>query len=164
MKISGKIEFNKVPGKLPSPSCLNLFFEDISFQDVSSVLYAKKQVDVSGFDMNKTYQYSLETKKPESTKQTYSISVVLNTGWCPAENSTAWLRNDDFLSEVTVKVPLNKKENEYARDIAAVYYCKLNTRLSFLSLIQWTVPVKSSLIYWLYKLWPFSLLGHFHHH
>lgn len=124
MTIKGIIDFDKVPGKLPSPSCLNLFFEDISLQDVSSVLYAKKQIDVSGYDMKKQYQYSLETKKPINTKLVYSISVVLNIGWCPNQNATSWVRNNDYLSESTIKVPLAVEEDIYTRDIIAVYYCE----------------------------------------
>ena len=118
------MDFDEAPGKLPSPSCLNIFFEDISFQDVASVLYAKKQINVSGIDMKKQYRYSLQTRKPKDIKLVFSISVVLNIGWCPGKDSISWLRNHDFLSEANVKVPLKPNEFEYARDIIAVYYCK----------------------------------------
>ena len=124
MTIKGTVGFNKAPGLLPSPSCLNLFFEDVSVQDVTSVVYAKKQTNVSNFDMKKQYNYLLETMMPNDTKLTFAISVVLNVGWCPSENSTSWVRNKDFLSKSAVKVPLNPDEVSYTRDIIAVYYCK----------------------------------------
>ena len=124
--ITGNVDFDKTPGKLPSPSCLNIFFEDVSFQDVESVLYEKKQIDVSGLDMKKQYKYSLETKKPVDMKLDFSISAVLNIGWCPSENSSSWLRNYDFLSKANVKVPIQPEENLYTRDIIAVYYCKFH--------------------------------------
>ena len=124
MIIRGELSFDKAPGKLPKPSCLNFIFEDISFQDVKSVLYAEKRIDVSGVDMKKKIKYSLETKKPKDIKADFTMSVVLNIGWCPDKNSTSWLRNHDFLSDTTFRVPLSLEEVEYSKDIAAVYYCK----------------------------------------
>ena len=124
MTIRGTVDFDKTPGLLPSPSCLNLFFEDVSVQDVKSVVYAKKQIDVSNFDMKKQYNYLFETMMPNDTKLTFTISVVLNVGWCPSENSTSWVRNKDFLSKSAVEVPLNPDEILYTRDVIAVYYCK----------------------------------------
>ena len=107
---------------------MKIFLEDISLQDVSSILYHEAQYDLSSKTLTKTYEYSLKTRKPKDLKSTYySLSVVLNVGWCPDKGSKLWVRNNDFLSDVTVKVQFEEDQNDYKINVPAVYYCKFNS-------------------------------------
>eukprot|EP00795_Rhopilema_esculentum_P016580 gene16580-8004_t len=124
MTIQGVMMFNKIPGKLPAPSCLKLFFEDISFQDVKSVLYAAETWDMSGIELQQKFKYSFLTKKPKDLKSVYSVGIVLNVGWCPGNETTSWIRNNDYLSDSSLKVPLKEDEDTYIRDIPIVFYCR----------------------------------------
>ena len=127
MTIQGVMMFNKIPGKLPEPSCLKLFFEDISFQDVKSVLYAAETWDMSGIELQQKFKYSFLTRKPKDLKSVYSVSIVLNVGWCPGNETTSWIRNNDYLSDSSLKVPLKEDEDTYIRDIPIVFYCESNS-------------------------------------
>ena len=104
---------------------MKIFLEDISLQDVNSVLYHEAQYDLSSKTLTEAFEYSLKTRKPKDIKSTYySLSVVLNVGWCPDKNSKLWVRNNDYLSDVTVKVQLEKDQDDYEINVPAVYYCK----------------------------------------
>lgn len=140
ISIHGSIKFDIKPGKLPKPSCMKIFLEDISLQDVNSVLYHESQYDLSGKTLEETFEYSLKTRKPRDMKYTYySLSVVLNVGWCPDKNSKLWVRNNDYLSDVTVKVQLEEDQHDYEINVPAVYYCKSSSSNQYST--KWVIMI-----------------------
>ena len=125
MIIRGKIAFKKKPGILPPKSCLRLEFKDTGMADVSSVLYKEESIDVSGVDLSNGYQYKLKTKKPKLLHSSYSVSAVLNVGWCAKSSSSKWIQKKDYLTDTAFDVDLSKSgKNEYERDLFLVWYCK----------------------------------------
>ena len=122
--IRGKITFTKKPGKLPPNSCLNLEFKDTAVQDVSSVIYQEDTIDLSEVEIGDSYYYKIKTKKPKLIHDSYSISAVLNVGWCPKAASSKWIRQKDYVTDTTFNVNFSKPGNEFNRDIFMVWYCK----------------------------------------
>ncbi len=126
--IEGKLKFDKAPGKMPNSSCLKIEFEDVALQDVASILYEEEEYEIAGDDIGKSFSYKMETRRPKSLVGVYSMSAVLNVGWCPEQKDKEWVRDNDFLSETIARVPLNDTQDRYQVDIPVVFYCKLHSR------------------------------------
>ncbi len=124
IKISGKIVFDKFPGKLPSPSCLQVTFEDVSLQDDTSVLYKREQYNVSSKDIKEHFVYAFTSKKPKTVHEFYSVNAVLNVGWCSSATSKSWVRNLDYLSDTAVYVAFEDGKTDYKIDVPVSFYCK----------------------------------------
>ena len=127
MKVSGKITFLEPTGKLPSPSCLRIKLSDVSLADVPSVLIKEIKLDVSDQDIGAEYQYEFETKKPVAWWRDYSISAVLNKGWCKQEGESRWLRKGDFMTDARFSVDVTEEGNEFLKDFFIRCYGTYNT-------------------------------------
>lgn len=136
MRIHGKVSFKKSPGKLPVPSCLRVVFEDVSMQDVDSVVYKTEEFNVSSTDINAHYDYEFKTKKPRESHEFYAVSAVLNVGWCPDPDSESFVRDFDFLSDTTIYVPINENTTDYEVNVPVVFYCKFLTHFLRNLLVQ----------------------------
>ena len=119
LKLSGKaleggIKFpaDKVPDNLEPGSCLTVKLDDVSLQDTSSTVIMRAVVK----DLEKSYKkgeslkYKLEFPgdKDLDDKKDYSVSAVLNNGWCAKEDSNDWIKKGDFLTDTTNPVDIKR--------------------------------------------------------
>ena len=125
MIIHGKATFNKAPGKLPPKSCLRLSFQDISIADAPSVLYKEEIIDLSDVEVGDALKYSIKSRKPQVPSIAFSVSAVLNVGWCAKSGSHPWIKVNDYLTDTSFYVDLTKDKDDYIRDIWISYYGKL---------------------------------------
>lgn len=126
VNISGKIVFPKNVGMLPKPSCLKIKIRDVSSFDVNSHLLAMKIVDLSNVNVEKFFTYTLLSKKPvnEHLNRGYTISAVLNIGWCHRESEFPWLRIGDFLALSEHTIFLQDGQDTYNQNIFVECYSK----------------------------------------
>ncbi len=115
--------FKRIPGKLPSPSCVHISLEDAALQDVSSVLYANKVIDVSNVTIGSEYDFELVSKRPKYLHGSYSVSATINVGWCANADSKSWIRQKDYLTDSQHNVALNENNPDYNIELWMKYYC-----------------------------------------
>ena len=134
--IRGRVIFPRIPGKLPEGSCLNVRFSDTSMQDASSIELASAQLNVSGMNMAKQFNFMLESNKPaeEENWRTLSIDAVLNVGWCPSPDSDEWVRKGDYLTDTNFRISMTH-ELVYDKDLPVICYCKLHCLYLFWSVM-----------------------------
>lgn len=89
--------------------------------DVSAFIFASTRFDVTGKNLNEGILYTLSSSKPVERDlwRTYSISVIVNVGWCPTkkDKSNEWLKKGDYLTATQHTVKLNGNENSYVTDV-----------------------------------------------
>ena len=131
--IKGQIKFPRTPGRLPHGSCLVMKFEDVSMQDAASVRLASLKTNMSNSFVNDVFDYSLKSKKPIMNEfwRTYTISAVLNVGWCPGNNSDEWVRAGDYLTDTHFGIPLNNESDIYYKNIHVKCYGKMSITAMF---------------------------------
>jgi hypothetical protein len=89
---------------LPTPSCARITLEDVSIADAASTELSAKTLNMSNMDLIRGIIYTLEVNKPLHPWATYSLSVVVNVGWCSSSASGAllsdeWVRQGDYFTE-----------------------------------------------------------------
>jgi uncharacterized lipoprotein YbaY len=111
-------------GQLPEPSCLTIQLKDLTFHYTSSNLVHSVEIDVSEQKVNNTIPYTFRARRPIAAhlNRTYSVTAILNTGWCHRKGSNEWIRNGDLLSVKRHIIPLNNKHDVYYQDISLYCY------------------------------------------
>ena len=123
IEIKGKILFDREVGKLPSPSCMKIKFQDVSFADASSTMVKNITIDLSGMTLGSDYDYTMTSFRPEKAYNSYSMSVVMNVGWCAdLENNDEWIRKGDYNNDFTHYIDMRQNKTEFNIDIKAMCY------------------------------------------
>lgn len=122
MTISGEIHFpqGKVPDSLPSPSYLEVEFEDVSMMDAPKTVLGKQTIELKNYKKGEKITYSISAEKPRDLHDFYSVSAVLNVGW--KTSGDEWIRRGDFQTDTVHDVKLEKAKDQYKRDIELVLY------------------------------------------
>ena len=106
--------------EIPPKSCLVVRFQDITIADISSRLIATQVVHFDEVLTVDVIDYSINSKMPlaEDINRIYSVSAVLNMGWCSrSEENLKYVEKKDYLSDVRNTVILNNNQDEYIKDI-----------------------------------------------
>ena len=77
--------------------------------------------------------YNLTFTKPTENRVEYTISAVLNMGWCSHDKSD-WIHGGDYLTTTSFGIDISDKEDLYETDIEVEHYQKSK----FLSFIKWS--------------------------
>lgn len=122
MKVSGEIHFPKEngPDSLPSPSYLEVEFEDVSMMDAPKTVLGMQTIELKDYKKGDKITYSISFKKPSDFRGFYSVSAVLNVGW--KKSGDDWIRRGDYHTDTTHDVELEKSKDQYERDIQLVQY------------------------------------------
>jgi len=116
--ISGKIQLSPGVGKLPSPSCASVKLIDESkeqaYQQASSSTFLVSGIDISeGID----YQLFKTNNDALSSLKSYTLTAVVNVGWCKTKYTTDWIRGNDYVTKQTYNVEIGGEREQYNVDI-----------------------------------------------
>lgn len=114
------MKFPKSVGKLPKSSCLIVIFRDTTYADASAIYLAEKKIDMSNVSIDLTYPYEIKSSKPKPSWREYSVTAILNRGWCPDNRTQEWLRTGDFFMDTRHRVGVNPYSNKYEVDLEMV--------------------------------------------
>lgn len=130
MIISGFVQFMDKPGILLKNSCLLIKIQDITAQDVSAVMIQTKIYPLSLFDMSTDFHYTITSRKPMNEKlwRSFSISAILNNGWCASSNKDEWIREGDYINDYNVALNITTDSNNVERNISVVCYGKFEIK------------------------------------
>lgn len=125
MTIHGTIKFlQDTPTSFPKKSCLAVKFEDTSRADASAVQVANQLIEEADLKLtNGMLSYNMSFVKP--TPGEYSVSAVLNMGWC-SRNGDDWMHGGDYLTTTTFNVEVTAQKNLYEADIELEHYQTAN--------------------------------------
>ena len=130
MLVYGSVVFDRETGPLPEDSCLWIKFKDVSLQDASSVTIDTVTIPYAGQNIKDKVKYQMKFKKPVAAElwRTFSVSAVLNVGWCAdlknLKKTKEWIREGDYLSDTRHGVAVLPDIDNYETDIKVRYYCK----------------------------------------
>ena len=93
--------------------------------DAPSVLYKEEIIDLSNVEVGDVLKYSIKSRKPQMPNRLFSISAVLNVGWCAKTESHPWIKVNDYLTDTSFYVNLTEDKDDYIQDIWITYYGKL---------------------------------------
>lgn len=114
-------------GALPKSSCLLVTVKDVSITEGPSYILASDYIDMSGEYVNQTIEYTLRSPKPPKvySDRAYSVSAVLNLGWCKRTSPTGeWIKKGDYLSVKKHLIQFDYKQDEYETNIDLICYGK----------------------------------------
>ena len=122
IKVTGEVRFPKgqEPNDLPSPSFLEVKFEDVSLMDAASTVLGRQMIDLKDHKKGDKITYSIEVEEPNELHSFYDVSAVLNVGW--KQTKEAWIRKGDYYTDTSFSVKLEEKTGKYERDIELVRY------------------------------------------
>lgn len=122
MKVTGEVHFpkGKEPDSLPSPSFLEVTFEDVSLMDAPANVLGRQEIDLKDYKKGDKITYSIEVEKPSELHSFYDVSAILNVGW--KQTKDAWIRKGDYHTDTSFSVKLEEKTGKYERDIELVRY------------------------------------------
>ena len=83
--------------------------------------------------------YNLTFTKPTENQVEYTISAVLNMGWCSHDKSD-WIHGGDYLTTTSFGIEISDKKDLYEADIEVEHYQKSK----FSSFIKWSSYISPS--------------------
>ena len=106
--LKGPIDFQDpsvAPSSIEDGSCLNVNLKDITdFTTASKLIANATMKDINeGYEQGSALKYEIEIPTDLSSDKKYSVSAVLNIGWCKDENEKIdagnWIKENDFLTD-----------------------------------------------------------------
>ena len=98
----GELTVEESSNLIPSGSCLTVTLGDVSMVDISERIIAKSVTLITKTTMQ-GHKYKLEVVKRAigeiKNGDIFSISSVLNMGWCPDKKSSDWFREGDYVTD-----------------------------------------------------------------
>ena len=108
-QLTGSVEFqdaSDAPEELTKGSCLNIALKDSTdFTTADKELASTTDKDIiKSYKDDKKLKYKINLPDTEfNSKKKYSVSAVLNVGWCKEESdeidSGEWIRDQDYLTD-----------------------------------------------------------------
>ncbi len=91
--------------------------KDSRLADAPSKMIAKQIVKTPSLKIEegKQLMYKIELNGKLSDLTRYTVSAVINMGWCADENGSEWLRKGDFLNDTMFPVQLNDCQNDICK-------------------------------------------------
>lgn len=106
--LKGSIDFQDpsvAPKSIEDESCLNVNLKDITDFTTASKLIANatmKNIN-GGYEQGSVLKYEIKVPTDLSSDKKYSVSAVLNIGWCKDEKKKIdagnWIKENDFLTD-----------------------------------------------------------------
>lgn len=126
MWIVGNIIFPRKIAKLRKPSCIVIKMKEISFKGAYSNIIEYKEVTFDNHPVGNMLWYEIKSKKPvdQHLNWRFTISVVVNVGWCHKKNSYPWVHKGDFLSVKEHALFFTKDVDKYVKNIELECYGK----------------------------------------
>ncbi len=107
--LQGNILLPNEVKEIPDGSCMRVKLQDTMLADAAAKTLLQQKVDKPDLKVeNGTVGYILELKGDLSDVNEYTISVVVNMGWCAEENGKEWIRKGDLLNDTQFKVQLKE--------------------------------------------------------
>ncbi len=87
------------------------------------MVYEEDIIDVSNMTIGSEYDFKLVSRAPKNPHDFFSVSAVLNVGWCRKPEADEWLRYHDYLTDTSYTLKeMRKKLPEYEITMALKYY------------------------------------------